>query len=233
MKLADDLESHIQTLGEFVDDQEFRFNGIFPRVRDLALLPAIRKILESSEDEESLKKALKKLKMHALVDEWKGQCSASLVEAINTAVPSLKLPEDANMEELAIGAYLCCANPKCSERGRAAGYPSVFTFPDILIETCPLKSDPQPLDTADDYTTAIQQTCSETGHAYAAWVFPMMKRIIEACGCNPKTATREEMDELDVRLVCAHKGCNSEVHTQGVEAFYTWRSAVSFSLTSP
>lgn len=232
-KLAVDLGSHIYSLRSLIEEQEFKFKGIFPRAQDFALLPAVREILESSADKESVVTSLKKLEpqMHELVEKWKTHATARLVKEVNAAVPSLKLPKDANLDVLAIGAHLCCDDHKCHQRGCSPGCASVLSYPDVLVQTCASKAGPQLVDTVDIYSSAVMQAYNATGHAYAPWVFPVMKHIIEACGCNPRTATREGMDALEIRLLCAHKECHSVEHTQGVEAFYTWRTAVSFFTT--
>ena len=214
------LRITFRVLFQIVSDLEIPFEGIFPKPSQFALLQAVRDIVDNPNNGVITLASFDKLKVDlpGMVNIWKTEATAALITVINDSV-SFDIPLDSDLSKLAIGLFFCCEKPECPL------WSCPRTYPAILRDGCKevkFTSDP-----TDIYTTTVGQFYADSGcHQYPKWFFQVLKRIIEVCGYNPRVATVQNMDELDIRLVCADTTCSSEEHIQGVDTLYTWRSAV-------
>ncbi|KAH8094711.1 hypothetical protein BXZ70DRAFT_1034141 [Cristinia sonorae] len=227
-ELRDLLRPRFYSLRVFVQDAAIPFREVFPSVREFSLLPSVRQILDVPKTEQTAIQ-LEDLKpqLPALVADWKAQVTAALVKVINNHA-ALKVPPNAGLEGLAIGAFLCCSRDACKLSAEPASYPDVFP---IACKTSmyglPI---PEVDPTADDYTRLAAEDLRGCSHQYSTWTFRIMVDIMSTYRCDPKTATIKEMDENQTRLICTFKDCKSDVHIPGVQVIFGWRSAMYHAL---
>lgn len=197
---------------------------VFPNTWQFAMLPEVRAIADNPNDKSSLTVASfdsLKDQMSRMVAEWKDNATKQLVDIINSSA-DVKLPANANLGSLALGFFHYCS---CMSR-----YGSSYdfdTYPAVLGNNCTCgKGEEQ-----DHYIKLLIKVRHQgLWQNFESWVYKVVQHIIEECGLNASSATVEDMDDAQVRLTCATQDCQSEDHREGVQAVYTWRSAVKSSV---
>ncbi len=207
-----------------------------PFFSDYALLPTFRDLMEASADTEITKDALLELceaQIPTLEAQWREDRKRDLVGTIVRGVkmfPGLSLPEDDDtLLALAIATFDC---QSCTYKG--------MRWPQILAHRCARQVSFLAFYFGDNdkYRHAIARACIEHKEQPpwpqdAAFSFnPGLERmfaVIRACGKDPSTATAEEMDACEVRLLC--RSCDSPADpADRRSANYTafdWKSGVS------
>ncbi|TCD63499.1 hypothetical protein EIP91_005332 [Steccherinum ochraceum] len=181
-----------------------QYSGYLPLSRHFALLPAIREILDDDRTTEITLASFKSLNIPEVIAGWKKGSTENIVSEINRSL-NIELPLDTALDNLALGTFFSCSQKHCK-----AG---LKIYPNVLSGSCRSIGYHTNTDVTiakgDDYAR-IAVFRLDPGHTYAAWVFQVMRYIIEICGCDPLSASVTDMDALRTRL-----------------AFYTWRSALN------
>lgn len=227
------MSPRFHALADIVTTLRKTFFGHFPLPYDFALLPAIRETVSAAQDKKLTAASFDELSIPDIVADWKAQATSNLVKEINLSITGA-LPHDTNLGSLALGTLYFCS--LCGE-SRSSGDSEFRTYPAVLSDRCnPQRWRSQAREekklTDDSYENVARDALLARGHVFEPWIFKTAQNIIESLGHNSLSVSAKALDDLDYRLVCTTEGCKSDDHHSGVQAVYTWRSAVS-GLSSP
>ncbi|KAK0481358.1 hypothetical protein IW261DRAFT_1681036 [Armillaria novae-zelandiae] len=166
---------------------------IYPKAVDAALLKPFSRLLFATPLHQDITESLTAAwaQLPRVADEWR--------ETQNSALKALMLK--AGLEP---NLNLATSFFKCSFCHRLCQYPYV------LAHRCPLRY-PQESFVHDNWKNLAMSYLSRRGDA-ATWsasqymvdgeVLRRVQSIIQACGLDPETATHEDMDSLNCRVIC-------------------------------
>ncbi|KAK0481359.1 hypothetical protein IW261DRAFT_1606680 [Armillaria novae-zelandiae] len=107
-----------------------------------------------------------------------------------------------------------------------------YQYPYVLAHRCPSQELAKPFND-EDWKPYVLRRIS---HCYMAWsesqfsidqeTVDKVACLIKTCGLDPETATYEDMDTLDYRIICNH--CSNS-QTKGRKQVMRWRAAVYHS----
>lgn len=203
---------------------------VFPAPWQFALMPEVREIVDHLESTPITLASFDPVEeqIPQMASAWRDTVRRGLIDRINSAV-NTNILDDADLASLALGTFYSC-------RCMYTGFKTVFrTLPQFLVDSCypertTLMTNERlkPLSEADRYFRMVESALYKVGgHTAEGWVFQIVHHIIETCGLDPATTTVEDMDTVNLRLVCVTANCKSYEHTNGILAVYDWRSAVS------
>lgn len=213
----------LATVNRLLQRPEAREYGL--SIGDIALMPEIREVAGAPDgvqvDEASFAEVHEKF--GEMIERWKLNAVDQLREIVLQSRPGLKAMRNSkaagskvDVFELATIRFHCS---KCDDRSLALYYPGVLAHACLRDERISTKED-------DLYKRCVyhrlirglrEGMLCDFDKLTVAEPSEAAKKVIRLCGKDPKVATVEEMNALDVMLV--HKG---EIRT--------WRNAVRVSL---
>ncbi|TRM56569.1 hypothetical protein BD626DRAFT_466220 [Schizophyllum amplum] len=187
------------------------FRVIYPSIGDIAGITEVKRIIEDTPHDEKVTLLALRAILDAIpqsyFDEWRDRCDTALVEVLD----STRRETPATKADLTLATTVFTHNDDWSD----LSYPLVLVSDDITRI-------PWTMDThGDDFATMLR---------LKAWSAKQLKtserqiaqRLVMLAGLDPKTATSEEMDELDPWYFCSS-------HPNSMAM--TWRRALR--LTEP
>ncbi|KAK7679962.1 hypothetical protein QCA50_016908 [Cerrena zonata] len=188
---------------------------VSPHTRNLLLIPEVRSLIDvppngkGSEAIPVTREDLEKLEpvFYRYLREWKQEQLETIAKLVSV---SFELPLSTGLFSLAVSQYFLCS--ACCD---------TIAFPDVLLHRCLHGQRPSYWDHKDTYESVIiNLTYSSKMPTLECIVLADdLQDVIVACGQDPRTATADEMDALDVRLECIP--CQSD----GVFDAFNWRQA--------
>ncbi|KAJ3556130.1 hypothetical protein NM688_g2194 [Phlebia brevispora] len=205
-------------------------DAILPQAVDIARHDELRDIILAPQETVVMPETFEPLQplFRKWAEEWRESCRTSLAKTYPTDEKSDESPPDTHVLDLAATAWTC----KCCSLHRER-HP-VLQYPEVLEHGCLNRRMHQfeigMFAHRDEWEYAVRAV---TG--YRKWTIePLIMEdahtcaveVIRACGMDPATVTREEMDKLDVRLTC--KGCWKGYSPDPVEIkkIFSWRAAL-------
>lgn len=202
-----------------------------PQAVDLTYHDEIRTLVESS-NADSLDMVLKLRTLEDLLpawtDEWRRTCDTQLKETFAPIIAKDATDGEVNFLDLASTVFGC---------GRCIPGTTAFHYPQVLEHRCLHKA-------LHDYTMEPYTHGDECEFISTRMVarhekwscqnleftdtYAWAVEVITACGMDPNRATRQDMDALDVRLVCRDCPLSSEDPNIDGRKVMTWRAAVRF-----
>ncbi|KAK0233981.1 hypothetical protein IW262DRAFT_126179 [Armillaria fumosa] len=106
-----------------------------------------------------------------------------------------------------------------------------YQYPYVLAHRCPFREVPKPFNDEDWKPYALRRIShhmawSESQFTIDQETVDKMACLIKTCGLDPETATYEDMDMLDCRVICNH--CSNR-RTKGLKPVMRWRAAACHS----
>ncbi|KAH8094704.1 hypothetical protein BXZ70DRAFT_908808 [Cristinia sonorae] len=221
--------TRLSSLKKAVESFKKEQRMMMPDLEYFALVPSIHQLITGTERESTAASEFEpeNFQLETTVSEWKKRAIASLVEDINLATAA-GLPSDTDLGTLALGRFFSCKERFC------VGGTRIFIFPDVLAERSFHVEPPKSTEVQipDDYKVLVQRVFQTTRHKHQVnhLAFQAMYGIIKEMGLDPLAATVENMDDLNVRLICDTKSCKSQDHHPGIQAVYTWHSALQHAI---
>lgn len=206
-----------------------------PRAMELMRRPEVRAITEQNCAVLVNRDALAPLVAHfpAWVAEWRAEKEEVLLALVRATPQFAGVPADVDPLALACLAFDCkaCHADALSTQVIPPLYPSLLDHECLYaaVSTDDANARPDPFDAAllwamyEPSTDMCRERWSSETLRVGVWHSRAVE-IIEACGQDPYTTTREEMDGLGVRLWC--EGCN-EVFKGARRQVMSWRDCVS------
>lgn len=195
---------------------------IRPRLIDVCLEPEVRNLLdvatfEQDFHEEDLRKQLLTL-FPPICARWREYIESRLLKMMSSCT---RFRRGGNKFDLASVFF------RCVTCGNTLWYPAVLTHGCLNLVT---PSWLGPSLYSDNYDhVAAQFYCRRPFsvdvldiHVWSG----IISKVIQLCGHNPKTATRDQVDRAHARLTC--RSCNEN----GRRKIMTWRTAASFQASS-
>lgn len=207
---------------------------VLPQAIEFATKDEVRNIISVPEADVITKQSFYALRdmFPQWIDEWHRNCDSTLCAEYSYPPGMEHVPDDVDLN-LATTVWLC---PRCP-------FPtpktmSILHYPEVLEHQCMHQ---QAECHEDDFVFPQDEAevASRLVNEHSPWTCAFVKpqeaplwasEVVKACGMDPLTATREQMDALDVRLSCNACILDSLVpSTIDTLKVYNWRAAVSLT----
>lgn len=206
--------------------------AIVPHAVDLSYRPEIINMIAGPNSGELTKSSFNTFDVRAWIHEWRFRCDEALKEHLKTLNEKAARSADAdpfkNELELASTVFICTACTRDTVPRAPLHYPEVLTHSCLNSPVRALEE----LAACDDeweYVVAAVNQCNSW--SCEPLVLREMRNwacdIVEACGMDPMSTTKAQMDQLDVRLMCKtcvrNKAAFCPIYAREV---FSWRAAV-------
>lgn len=210
------LDTRLQVLWEVRRSLSQEVQGdIFPRRRDFALIPEIRKIVDAPNDitvDASCFDVFRS-SISDIVKTWLSERKAIFEGLIKAWSPTLC--EGSLRFDFVMTSGLGFQCDRCYR---------TFSFPGVLFHWCSERPR-EPLDACDPYECALSQRGNAPwkpfDYDHISVAPTSLKPILDALKIDETATTLAEMDALETRLCCTN--CNSK---DGCIGIMSWRDAV-------
>lgn len=189
-----------------------------PSLRDFALFPEVRAIVEAPNDAEVTPASFDVLRtsISDIVDRWYSEKKTFFEELVRKSIGP-ECSTDISPLDLAMSLGLLCEHARMTTSFPRVIYRCCGRFPSVYM-----KRGKNEFETALNLDREISEGPLDYDHITVDT--NTVGNVIKACGQDPHRVTVAEMDNLNTRLTCVT--CDEE----GVLGVMTWRAAVRSSV---
>ncbi|KAJ3557330.1 hypothetical protein NM688_g1532 [Phlebia brevispora] len=207
-------------------------DAILPLVVDLVHHDELRELILTPQDTTVTQETFETLRelLSRWAEEWRANCRSHLVATYRTDHASHVGQTDAGFLALASSVWTCENCSHILDRRLILHYPEVMEhrclYRQMDEESIP-PCGPSPHEQYEFICTQLTQHSSwacEPLNAEKAYRWAL--EVIRACGMDPASTTTEEMDKLDVRLMCKTCWKANDLNIIDAKKVFTWRAAL-------